>query len=125
MQTCGGSRIEQVGEWPEENLLPNAFPSSCSLSPSSQAQTLRPISTYFRNMPRKVFSLDESSGAFSGAATVGGAELVDSTDMTEAVIDGAGEGRVKLEPDDDEAIMELRYLWGSEAVESGHCSIDR
>lgn len=43
-------------------------------------------------MLRKVFSLDESSGALSVTGAVGGADVEVSVDMVDGAVEGAGEG---------------------------------
>lgn len=67
--------------------------------PSIGASGPRP-DTYFLKIARNMDSFDLSSGALSTAA-LGGAAVMASEGAVEAIVDGAGEGWLTDEPDDD------------------------
>ena len=58
-------------------------------------------------MLKKVLSFEDSSGAFSAPEFRGGVDNVGSEDRVEVVaVEGAGEGRLAEEPEEEEAIVD-------------------
>lgn len=64
-------------------------------------------STHFRSMPSKIFSFDESLGAFSavesGATVVEVVEVI-SVETVDGALEGAGDNLLSDEPADEDAI---------------------
>jgi hypothetical protein len=65
-----------------------------------------PLVTYFRSMPRKILSFEESS-ALSEITTVGGGVGVDGMETLELAVEGAGDARSVVEPEEAYAMAEL------------------
>ena len=68
-----------------------------------KARMEKGMATYFLRMPRKVRSLDESSGCFSTAAA--GVAIIGASVKCVESAEGTGEGFLTEDPEDEEAMQ--------------------